>query len=287
MSKYVAGYSSGMCLVLAGHPFDTIKVRMQTQGTKGKFTSATHCVKQTLSKEGFRGLYKGMAAPLLATGVINSLLFGFQMNVAESVARFKGRPDDKPELVDTMQAAIGSGLYISLFVAPMEGIKSRLQVQYNAVGETAKYSGPLDAVKKVYAEQGLTRGIYRGWFAVALCRMSNWAYFGGYAATQAIMVPRFGTGPKGELPLWASLLSGGMAGVCYWLSCYPLDVIKARIQASPTHEGFLSTVKTLYQTEGIKAFGKGFTPCALRAIPANAAAFFGYEAAMKLLRQDI
>ena len=33
--NFLGGYSSGVCLVLAGHPFDTIKVRMQTQKAGG------------------------------------------------------------------------------------------------------------------------------------------------------------------------------------------------------------------------------------------------------------
>jgi solute carrier family 25 carnitine/acylcarnitine transporter 20/29 len=58
-SKFAAGYVSGMCLVLVGHPFDTIKVRLQTQGADGKFVGMTDCVKQTVAKEGIRGVYKG------------------------------------------------------------------------------------------------------------------------------------------------------------------------------------------------------------------------------------
>ena len=34
--KFIAGYVSGACLVLAGHPFDTIKVRMQSEGSASK-----------------------------------------------------------------------------------------------------------------------------------------------------------------------------------------------------------------------------------------------------------
>jgi hypothetical protein len=43
------------------------------------------CVKQTVQKEGLRGVYKGMAAPLLATGFINSALFGMQFNMVTAV----------------------------------------------------------------------------------------------------------------------------------------------------------------------------------------------------------
>ena len=43
--NFLAGYSSGVCLVLAGHPFDTIKVRLQNEGTKvGRFSGLGDCL---------------------------------------------------------------------------------------------------------------------------------------------------------------------------------------------------------------------------------------------------
>ena len=79
-------YTEGVSLVLAGHPFDTIKVRMQTQGQGGaaggsapKFNGVLDCVKTTVANEGVQGLYKGLSTPLLMTGFVNSLLFGMQV----------------------------------------------------------------------------------------------------------------------------------------------------------------------------------------------------------------
>ena len=61
--NFLAGYNSGIFLVLAGHPFDTIKVRLQAEGTLStRFQGPLHCVRETLAHEGVRGLYKGMAA---------------------------------------------------------------------------------------------------------------------------------------------------------------------------------------------------------------------------------
>jgi hypothetical protein len=44
-----------------------------------------------------------------------------------------------------------------------------------------------------------------------------------------------GVGPKKDkpLPVGAALVAGGLSGFCYWLSCYPMDVIKNKIQAAP------------------------------------------------------
>eukprot|EP00039_Didymoeca_costata_P030029 m.27600 g.27600 ORF g.27600 m.27600 type:complete len:168 (+) comp7911_c0_seq3:125-628(+) len=126
--KFIAGYASGVSLVLAGHPFDTIKVRMQSEGTGGRFRGVWHCLSSTVRNEGFRGLYKGMAAPLLMTGGVNSLLFGVQYTLVEVIANKRNHA--KATLSDTMMAAVASGAFISIVVTPMEGIKARLQVQY-------------------------------------------------------------------------------------------------------------------------------------------------------------
>jgi len=50
--------------VLVGHPFDLVKVRMQT-AEKGVYTGALDVVKKSLARDGFRGLYRGVSAPLV------------------------------------------------------------------------------------------------------------------------------------------------------------------------------------------------------------------------------
>ena len=58
-------------------------------------------------------------------------------------------------------------------VAPVEGIKARMQVNYNA----GRRLTVRDCVKGVITKLGY-HGLYRGWVPTALCRMSNYAYFG-------------------------------------------------------------------------------------------------------------
>jgi solute carrier family 25 (mitochondrial carnitine/acylcarnitine transporter), member 20/29 len=101
------------------------------------------------------------------------------------------------------------------------------QVQYNSPGSNARYSGPLNCLRVVTSELGLSRGIYRGWLPTALCRMSNYSYFGTYE-----FMRRYLSGDtSNKLSLGPSVLAGATAGVAYWLSCYPLDVMKNRIMA--------------------------------------------------------
>jgi solute carrier family 25 carnitine/acylcarnitine transporter 20/29 len=144
--NFIAGYFSGMALVLAGHPFDTVKVRLQTQGMGGRFKGPLDCVMQTVRHEGvrgllwwavhvsvltlyaqLRGLYKGVSPPLFMTGIVNSVLFGLMGVTTRAVKADKDAPT---QIKDIALAAVITGFEISFLVTPMEGIKARLQVQY-------------------------------------------------------------------------------------------------------------------------------------------------------------
>jgi len=55
-----------------GHPFDTIKVRLQTT-QKSQFEGPLDCVLQTVRNEGVRGLYKGATPPLVGWMFMDSM----------------------------------------------------------------------------------------------------------------------------------------------------------------------------------------------------------------------
>lgn len=69
---FVAGVFSGITKLTVGHPFDTIKVRMQTSAD-GKFKGPMDCLFQTIRKEGVRGLYKGATPPLVGWMMMDSV----------------------------------------------------------------------------------------------------------------------------------------------------------------------------------------------------------------------
>lgn len=61
----VAGGVGGVFAVVVGHPFDLVKVRMQT-AEKGVYTGAMDVMRKGIAREGLvRGLYAGVSAPLV------------------------------------------------------------------------------------------------------------------------------------------------------------------------------------------------------------------------------
>jgi len=57
----VSGTVAGIAVCLVGHPFDTLKVRLQTQPVnKPVYSGLIDCFFKTLKWEGIGGLYKGV-----------------------------------------------------------------------------------------------------------------------------------------------------------------------------------------------------------------------------------
>lgn len=50
------------------------------------------------------------------------------------------------------------------------------------------------------------------------------------------------------------------------------------------YKGWLDCAKKINQSQGIKGFFRGFTPCIIRSFPANAACFWAYEQSKKLFK---
>ncbi|RYH15212.1 solute carrier family 25 protein [archaeon] len=74
-----------------------------------------------------------------------------------------------------------------------------------------------------------------------------------------------------DLTLDRYFLAGAAAGLCYWVTTYPLDVIKARMQCASlgSRVTWLGTARQLCASPaGWRAFTTGIVPCAARAIPA-------------------
>ena len=60
-----AGGFGGLCAVIVGHPFDLVKVRLQT-AERGVYKGAIDVVKKSIARDGLRrGLYAGVSAPLV------------------------------------------------------------------------------------------------------------------------------------------------------------------------------------------------------------------------------
>ncbi|KAJ0736748.1 putative mitochondrial carrier domain superfamily [Helianthus annuus] len=122
-----AGTVGGVAQLVVGHPFDTIKVKLQSQptplpGQLPKYSGAIDAVKKTLAAEGASGLYKGMGAPLATVAAFNALLFTVRGQMETLLRSAPGAP-----LTVNQQfvAGAGAGVAVSFLATPTELIKCR------------------------------------------------------------------------------------------------------------------------------------------------------------------
>jgi solute carrier family 25 carnitine/acylcarnitine transporter 20/29 len=295
---FVAGVFSGIGKLSVGHPFDTIKVRLQTS-TKSQFKGPLDCVLQTFRREGINGFYKGATPPLIGWMCMDSLMLGsltlYRRLLNEHVFQpLRARPTSKQiwesdeekkrlPIVGHAMAGMMAGWTVSLIAAPVEHVKARLQVQYQVNKTQRLYSGPIDCTRKLLRQHGI-RGLWHGFSSTLLFRTFFFFWWGSYDVFTRFLQQHSNLSTP-AINFWA----GGVSAQVFWLTSYPSDVVKQRIMTDSLDAGkrkfwcWSDAAKTVYKENGWRGYWRGFLPCFLRAFPANAVALVAFEGVMRTL----
>ncbi|KAL6985782.1 hypothetical protein U1Q18_019155 [Sarracenia purpurea var. burkii] len=282
----ISGTIGGAAQLIVGHPFDTIKVKLQSQpvplpGQTPKFSGALDAVRQTIASEGPRGLYKGMGAPLATVAAFNAVLFTVR---GQMETLLRSEPGAPLTVNQQIICGAGAGVAVSILACPTELIKCRLQAQ-SAVAESGsaavavKYGGPMDVGRQVLRSEGGVRGLFKGLVPTMAREIpGNAVMFGVYETLKKFLAEGEDTSNLGRGSL---TVAGGVAGASFWLFVYPTDVVKSVIQVddykNPKFSGSIDAFRKIVAAEGVKGLYKGFGPAMARSVPANAACFLAYE----------
>ncbi|KAG0230261.1 hypothetical protein BGW42_001059 [Actinomortierella wolfii] len=281
---FVAGTLAGMAQVTVGQPMDTIKTRLQIEGQSGRFSGPMDCLRKTIRNEGFLGLYKGMASPLVGVAAVNALLFGAYSNLKKIQEAYPGAPLTLGQIAI---AGGGAGVVNAILASPVELLKIRMQAQYGS-GSTVRYKGPVDCARQLIREHGVKNGLMRGYWITVIREIPAYAaFYAGFEGMKRTLTPAGEDSRTYHHSLLALMTSGATGGISYWVACYPLDMLKSMIQNQnePLKGAFylVGSAKKVYREHGIAPFFRGFTPTIIRAVPAAAATFTTYELVMRAL----
>lgn len=262
---------TGCAGLLVGHPFDTVKIHLQTQDFRNpQYRGVYHCLKSIIVKDTVRGLYRGLSSPLAGVAFINAIVFGVYGNAQ----RLSANPNSyKTHFL----AGATAGLIQSLICSPMELAKTRLQLQTNQL-RGPKFTGPLLCLSYIYRCEGL-RGIFKGLGITALRDIPGFAsYFVSYEFLIRL---------RKDPGIGYTLLAGGLAGITSWVFVIPIDVVKSRIQADGIttgkrmYNGMYDCFAKSYKAEGASFFTRGLSSTLLRAFPMNAVCFLVVSSILK------
>ncbi|KAI8138760.1 putative mitochondrial ornithine carrier protein AmcA/Ort1 [Fennellomyces sp. T-0311] len=293
------GSISGMVGKFVEYPFDTVKVRLQTQPLdRPYFTGPWHCFTSTIKQEGVRGLFTGMASPMVGSMVENAALFFGYRQVQRLIREYSATPEQREtmaamsesdlpplSLPQLVLAGATSGAMASFVLTPVELVKCKLQVQLadSSVQRLIQYRGPMHVITYTLKNHGLG-GFYRGYLATLIRETGGGAFwFGVYEYVCAQMMKRRNTTNKKDLTAPELMLAGGLGGAGYNFSFYPVDVIKSQMQtdqellASARPRSFVQTAREIYAGAGIKGFYRGCGITVARSLPTSAIIFLTYE----------
>jgi solute carrier family 25 carnitine/acylcarnitine transporter 20/29 len=215
----LAGATGGALECVSGHPLDTIKVAKQTGQSQESVLGTARAI---LNRDGWRGFYKGVKAPLTGLVAINSVMF---TTYASTMAAFRRWDKDgaPPTLWHHFWAGCASGAVTAFVECPLDLMKCQMQtrgVENQSFFGTARHVFRLNGVAGF--SQGLTATLLRN-------VPGQGSHFVVYAAT---LQYGFGhvDGDDHQAAPWQCLAAGSLAGIALWASTYPADVVKTMIQ---------------------------------------------------------
>jgi len=282
---FSCGTLGGIANVYVGQPLDTIKVKMQM--FPNMYRNALQCGLETFKKDGLgRGLYAGTVPALAANVSENAILFCSYGLCQKGIAALANKKDIN-ELNSFQNALSGSGaaFFASLALCPTELVKCQLQAAREVSG--CANLGPFKLCKQIYQQSGI-RGFYHGLVSTFAREMPGYFFFFGmYEFSRSRLTPKNKT--KDDIGILKTALCGGLGGVSLWISIFPADVVKSRIQINPNSPlakgGFFNALKTIVKNEGIKKLYSGLGPTIIRSFFATGALFVTVEESKKLFNK--
>ncbi|KAH9261999.1 hypothetical protein BASA82_000916 [Batrachochytrium salamandrivorans] len=264
----VAGFSG----IVFDHPFDTVKVRLQSnpivlKGGKPVLGGTLTCIRDMVTREGYTSFYRGISAALACSMAETSVLF-IAYSFAQTQIRWISSMEASDPLSLTHLSLSGafSGAVVSFLLTPIELIKCRQQVgsmlskerlnckrldrpgrqdafRFNSFRfqrirtESSVSSHPLrgsfPVALHIIRHEGVL-GLYRGLLGTLLREVPGGAaWFGVYELTINTFIRYYPElKSKDSLSPLSLAFAGALAGVAYNSALFPADVIKSRQQVN-------------------------------------------------------
>jgi ornithine carrier protein len=230
-------------------------VRLQSSPPT-QYRGPLDCFRQSLARDGFLSIYRGISAPLVGAALETSSLFFWERVGREALFKTSLYSREKPLPLSALwlTGAI-SGAFTSLVLTPVELVKCKIQVPEGSAG---KAPTPLSVIREVFRHQGL-KGFWNGQLGTLIRETGGCAAWFGSKETVTLLFRHLNTeypslAPSASsisptmssaagvalgnalqpLPLWQQALAGASAGMSYNFLFFPADTIKSRMQTQAT-----------------------------------------------------
>uniref|UniRef100_A0AAR2M4Q7 Solute carrier family 25 member 32 n=2 Tax=Pygocentrus nattereri TaxID=42514 RepID=A0AAR2M4Q7_PYGNA len=277
VENLAAGLSGGVVSTMVLHPLDLVKIRFAVSDgleLRPKYHGIWHCMRSIWQQEGLRGLYQGVTPNVWGAGASWGLYFFFY-NAIKAYAK----EDRQTELSATehLVSAAEAGAMTLCLTNPIWVTKTRLVLQYSADPSRKQYSGMVDALVKIYRQEGIP-GLYRG-FVPGLFGTSHGALqFMAYEELKRDYNKYRKMPSDAKLNPLEYITMAALSKVFAVATTYPYQVIRARLQDQHnSYGGVVDVIRRTWRNEGPLGFYKGMVPNLIRVTPACCITFVVYE----------
>ncbi|PNH67252.1 hypothetical protein VD0002_g2387 [Verticillium dahliae] len=291
----VYGSAAGVIGKYIEYPFDTVKVRLQSQPDTLplRYKGPVDCFRQSIKADGLLGLYRGITAPLVGAAAETSSLFFFERLGREAIYLSGVATKDEPlSLAALYFTGAFSGFFTSYVLTPIELVKCKIQVPARADGSAPAPLKPLPVIRDIYRHHGL-RGFWHGQLGCLIRESGGGAAWFGSKETatklfRAVNDKAAATPAERDalaaapLPLWQQAVAGASAGISYNFLFFPADTIKSRLQtmaigASVKERTFWKEGALLWRQYGLAGLYRGCGMTCLRSAPSSAFIFMVFD----------
>jgi solute carrier family 25 carnitine/acylcarnitine transporter 20/29 len=243
----ICGFAYGTCSVVVGQPLETIKTQLQTS----KKSTSLQVAKSIFEREGLRGFYRGGLPLLLGGSLIRSAQFGVHENMLIFLQKCESFQAVVPKKFfgvldsNTLIAGFCGGIGRGLIEGPFEYVKVRRQVY----------------------GQWKFKEIFEGYGATLFRNALLFSAFVTYLDISKQLVPG-GLSP---------FLSGAICSSLAWLTVWPLDVVKSRVQSGLySNVSYMNILMDIARNDKSQLF-RGIGPGLFRSSLANGASMYVYK----------
>lgn len=282
---FSASLGSILCCY-TGQPFDTIKVRIQTNPTayNGLIKTGSNIV----YNEGLTALWKGSVPTAIGMIAENAMAFGVNEALKRSFhnkkidSSYNSLLDkEKPDFIKAFSLGAFTGCCSALVLLPSEVIKAKTQVVVGFEGASS-----IDIMRSMIRQQGI-KSLFCGLDAQLIRDGIFYAVFFGIYELNCYLFKTYIPSFPEELNYF---MSGGFAGMMGWSIAMPFDVPKTNVQVrwcTNVVGSYFPEMIRISQQHGLSGFYNGLGPTLVRAFPANAALFLGVEIGKKFFENNV
>jgi solute carrier family 25 protein 16 len=306
IKTFISGGIAGSVAKTLVAPIDRAKILRQVHNAHYEGYGIFESFYRIVQKEGFFALYKGNGAQMLRIFPYAAMQFTSYEAYKNLNRKIFVKTHDN--LFNSIACGSLAGITAVSFTYPLDVIRSRLAFQYT--GEHI-YFGIVDAIRKIYAENGSITSFYRG-YGITLIGMIPYAglSFTSYErikklilknqiknlSTTSSSVSSLDSHTYHELTVPGKLVCGALTGIVAQTITYPLDVVRRHMQLSIMFKdkevrckmGIFATLKFILKNYGIvKGLYRGITLNYIRAVPMVSTSFCFFELSKKFFGLEI